>query len=72
MEKNNIFRLSLVNGKLKIEYNGSLVKVEKEINSEDLKFIQNYLKKHNNSVDYEQLKTNYPATNQDKKPDYIP
>src|SRR5437764_1422956 len=71
MEQNDIFRLTLDNGKLIIEYNKTSKKEEKEINSEDLKTIQNYLKEHNNSINYGQLKFNSsPSTTQPNKPDY--
>jgi len=69
MEQKNISRLTLDNGKLIIEYNNSSKKEEKEISSL-AKNIEDYLKKHNNSVSLDQLKSNSPATNQDKKSDY--
>ena len=75
MEQNDIFQLTLDNGKLIIEYNKTSKKEEKEINSEDLKTIQNYLKEHNNSINYQQLKpssNSSATTNQTKKTGYIP
>lgn len=72
MEQNNIFRLTLDNDKLVIEYNKISKKEEKEINSENFKAIKNYLKEHNNSVKFDQLKTgSLMTTNPDKKLDYI-
>ncbi|CAI2198314.1 6158_t:CDS:2, partial [Funneliformis geosporum] len=73
MKQNGIFQLTLDNGKIVVEYNNSSKKEEKEINSQQLKTIQDYLKSHNNSVNYEQLNydANSPTTDLDKKPDYI-
>ncbi|CAI2184870.1 4243_t:CDS:2, partial [Funneliformis geosporum] len=73
MKQNNIFRLTLDNNKLVIEYNNSSKKEKKEINSQQLRAIQNYLKSHNNCVNLEQLNrgANLPTTDPDKKPDYI-